>query len=67
MRVAIPIRKGTSAPQDLDAPSFLTALPAEIWNAIYRYVFVEDGPVVVVDAHEYTKLPICDCDEDLRV
>jgi hypothetical protein len=50
MRVAMPIKKGRSVPQDPIAPSFLTKLPAEIRNAIYEYAFVDEAGALILIA-----------------
>lgn len=58
MRIAAPIRKGPSVPQDSSTPSFLTILPPEIRNAIYEYAFVLHDELVIIDAYEYTRQPV---------
>ena len=58
-----PIRKGTSQPQDPDAPSFLTTLPPELRNTIYESTYLQDKPIVIVDALEYTRWPAWECGE----
>ncbi|KAH7086067.1 hypothetical protein BKA63DRAFT_549058 [Paraphoma chrysanthemicola] len=50
-----PIRKGASQPEDPNEISFLTTLPPEVRNAIYEFAFVQDEPVVIVDAEEYER------------
>ena len=57
----IGITQSTSQPTDPDAPSFLTTLPAEIRNAIYKILFKRDRPIEIL--HQmFRDLPCNDVD-----
>lgn len=53
----IEITQSTSQPADPDAPSFLTTLPAEIRNAVYKILFERDDPIEILDQEEQISYP----------
>jgi hypothetical protein len=53
----IGITQSTSQPADPDAPSFLTTLPAEIRNAIYKILFTRAGPIEIYDKADQREYP----------
>jgi hypothetical protein len=58
------IRNGVSQPADGDSPSFLTTLPAELRNQVYRWLFVREEPIVYDNCHSHdAREPSFDSDE----
>ena len=54
----IEITQSMSQPADPDAPSFLTNLPAEIRNTVYRILFTRDQPIEITDREEQRNYPV---------
>jgi hypothetical protein len=49
--VPIHIRKGASQLADQESPSFLTTLPPEIRNEVYRWLLVREEPIIYDGCH----------------
>ncbi|KAF1954611.1 hypothetical protein CC80DRAFT_567200 [Byssothecium circinans] len=58
MALSIRIKKKTSSPAIAGEPSFVTTMPAELRNEVYKLLFLDDEPLVVMEPQDHRNFGI---------